>query len=344
MRRPQTHHCAAVGQALAEMHQAGRDFPLRRANALVARRLAPAVRDVARRAPTRSSRGSRRSSTAELEFLEHGMAGGSAGGVIHADLFPDNVFFLKGKLSGLIDFYFACNDLFAYDLAVCLNAWCFEAGQFLQRHARAGDDPGLRERCGALEPQEREKLPILARGAALRFLLTRLYDWLTVPAGRARHAEGPEGVSAKAPLPPEGRKRRRLRDAAVTTSSKRVVVHTDGACSGNPGPGGWGVILEFNGHRKELSGGAPRDDKQPHGAYRGDRGAQGAEGPLRGRAPHRFRVSPERHNQVDPRLEAKRLEDRRPQAREERRSLAGARDGDRHAPDRLALGAGPCRA
>ena len=103
-------------------------------------------------------------------------------GVIHANLFPDNVFFLNNKLSGLIDFYFACTDTLAYDLAICLNAWCFELDHaynvtkgraMLQAYARARP-----LRCG-----EDAAMPLLARGAALRFLLTRLVDWLDVPAG-----------------------------------------------------------------------------------------------------------------------------------------------------------------
>jgi homoserine kinase type II len=103
-------------------------------------------------------------------------------GIIHADLFPDNVFFLHNDLSGLIDFYFACTDILAYDLAICLNAWCFEPDHsynvtkgraLLQAYARAR----------ALSAAERRALPLLARGAALRFLLTRLVDWLNVPPG-----------------------------------------------------------------------------------------------------------------------------------------------------------------
>jgi len=98
-------------------------------------------------------------------------------GVIHADLFPDNVFFEGFKLTRLIDFYFACNDFFAYDLAVCLNAWCFErGGEFNVTKARRLLSSYRARR--ALSPIEIEALPLLARGAALRFLLTRLYDWL----------------------------------------------------------------------------------------------------------------------------------------------------------------------
>ncbi len=103
-------------------------------------------------------------------------------GHIHADLFPDNVFFLDGRLSGLIDFYFAATDLFAYDLAVCLNAWCFEPDMaFNVTKARAL----LRAYAAArpLSAAERAALPVLCQGAAIRFLLTRLYDWVNTPPG-----------------------------------------------------------------------------------------------------------------------------------------------------------------
>ena len=101
--------------------------------------------------------------------------------MVHADLFPDNVFFLGEKLSGLIDFYFACNDAFAYDVAICLNAWCFEA----DKSFNATKGRALLQGYGKVRPlddRERSVLPLLARGAALRFLLTRLYDWLHTPS------------------------------------------------------------------------------------------------------------------------------------------------------------------
>ena len=97
-------------------------------------------------------------------------------GVIHADLFPDNVFFRGSELSGIIDFYFACTDITAYDLAVCLNAWCFEPdGAFNITKARQLLAAYRFER--PFTGRELEALPLLARGAALRFLLTRLFDW-----------------------------------------------------------------------------------------------------------------------------------------------------------------------
>jgi homoserine kinase type II len=102
--------------------------------------------------------------------------------VIHADLFPDNVFFLGDKLSGLIDFYFACSDTLAYDVAICLNAWCFEP----DHSYNVTKGRNLLQAYSAtrrLSPEEKAALPLLARGAALRFLLTRVVDWLDVPPG-----------------------------------------------------------------------------------------------------------------------------------------------------------------
>jgi len=180
-RRPQTVHCAAVGRAVAEMHLAARDFPLHRPNALSVEGWPGLAAMSGERADTVEP-GLARTIAEELALLQANWPKDLPAGVIHADLFPDNVFFLEGRLSGLIDFYFACNDLLAYDLAVCLNAWCFEADRsfnLTKGKALVQSYQSVR----ALEPAEREAMPILARGAALRFLLTRLYDWLEVPPG-----------------------------------------------------------------------------------------------------------------------------------------------------------------
>jgi homoserine kinase type II len=119
---------------------------------------------------------------AELERLERDWPEGLPQGVIHADLFPDNVFFLGNKLSGLIDFYFACTDTLVYDVAICLNAWCFEPDHsYNVTKGRALLASYARTR--PLSAREWENLPLCARGAAVRFLLTRLVDWLDVPPG-----------------------------------------------------------------------------------------------------------------------------------------------------------------
>ncbi|TPW28704.1 homoserine kinase [Pararhizobium mangrovi] len=180
-RDPAPRHCYAVGAEMAAMHRAGADFGLTRANALSLadwRPLWNASRDDAR--TLRPGLGD--DIKGELAFLEANWPRDLPSGVIHADLFPDNVFFLDDRLSGLIDFYFACNDLLAYDVAVCLNAWCFSRdGAFDRASGRALLEGYESERT--LTAGERAALPTLARGAALRFFLTRLYDWLATPEG-----------------------------------------------------------------------------------------------------------------------------------------------------------------
>jgi len=174
-------HCAALGRALAELHRAGASFPMTRANDLSVdgwRRLFESSQT--RAAEVQS--GLAEELAEELVLLETVWPRDLPIGVIHADLFPDNVFFRDHELSGLIDFYFACTDFLAYDLAICLNAWCFEAdGSFNVTKARLLLDGYRRGR--PLAPAELAALPVLARGSALRFLLTRLFDWLNQPAG-----------------------------------------------------------------------------------------------------------------------------------------------------------------
>jgi len=172
-----------VGQALAKMHLAGRDFPIVRANALSVSGWRPLFEQAASRADE-VQHGLRAFIGAELDHLEAANVwpNNLPQGVIHADLFPDNVFFLGERLSGIIDFTFACNDMLAYDVAICLNAWCFESDySFNVTKARAFLNAYSRER--ELSDAEQHALPLLARGAALRFLLTRLVDCLNVPPG-----------------------------------------------------------------------------------------------------------------------------------------------------------------
>jgi homoserine kinase type II len=180
-RRPSVSHCAAVGTALAKMHLAGRDFNMTRVNALSVSGWRPLFTAMEARADELQA-GSRDLLAAELDYLEKAWPRTLPHGVIHADLFPDNVLFLGDRLSGLIDFYFACNDILAYDIAICLNAWCFEPDHaFNATKARAFLNAYCRERPLSIE--EQEALPLLARGASMRFLLTRFVDWLNVPPG-----------------------------------------------------------------------------------------------------------------------------------------------------------------
>ena len=182
-RKPNVAHCAGVGQALAKMHLAGRDFAMSRANALSVSGWRPLF-DVAASRADELQHGLRAFIGAELDHLESSNVWPKnlPMGVIHADLFPDNVFFLGEQVSGIIDFTFACSDMLAYDVAICLNAWCFESDcSFNVTKARAFLGAYGRER--KLSDAEQAALPVLARGAALRFLLTRLVDFLNVPKG-----------------------------------------------------------------------------------------------------------------------------------------------------------------
>jgi homoserine kinase type II len=181
-RKPNVAHCAGVGQALAKMHLAGRDFPMSRVNALSVSGWRPLFEQAAARADE-LQHGLRDFIAAELDHLEADVwPKHLPQGVIHADLFPDNVFFLGERVSGIIDFTFACTDMLAYDVAICLNAWCFESDcSFNVTKARAFLGAYGRER--ELSGAEQDALPLLARGAALRFLLTRLVDFLNVPSG-----------------------------------------------------------------------------------------------------------------------------------------------------------------
>jgi homoserine kinase type II len=180
-RRPNATHCSGVGQALAKMHLAGADFPLYRENPLSVAGWRPLFNLAASRADSVQA-GLSDFIARELDQLEASWPADLPVGVIHADLFPDNVFFLGNRVSGLIDFPFSCNDILAYDIAICLNAWCFEPDHsFNVTKARALLNAYGRER--KLSAAEESALPLLARGAALRFLLTRLVDFLNVPPG-----------------------------------------------------------------------------------------------------------------------------------------------------------------
>jgi homoserine kinase type II len=180
-RRIQPFHCAGVGDALARLHRAGENFAMTRTNGLSLdgwRRFDVATRDRADEVRA----GLADEIAAELAALSQLWPRDLPSGVIHADLFPDNVFFRGEHVSGLIDFYFACTDSLAYDLAICLNAWCFENdGSFNVTKARLLIAAYRAVR--PLEDSELRALPILARGAAMRFLLTRLYDWLNRSSG-----------------------------------------------------------------------------------------------------------------------------------------------------------------
>jgi homoserine kinase type II len=176
VRRPKAVHCEQVGRTLAELHLASAGFGLRRQNALGLKDWAPLFAHFRSEADNILP-GLEELITNELAALDATWPSDLPTGVIHADLFPDNIFFQRDDVTGVIDFYFACNDAFGYDLAICLNAWCFEADHSFNITKGAALFRGYQS-VRRLTQAERVSMPLLARGAALRFLLTRAYDWI----------------------------------------------------------------------------------------------------------------------------------------------------------------------
>lgn len=182
-------HCAALGTMLAKMHLASGSFAQSRSNDLSVsgwQKLADATLEKADTVRT----GLQQTIIKEMNFLQKHWPVGLPQGTIHADLFPDNILFSDHTISGIIDFYFACTDFWAYDLAICVNAWCFdEEHRFVPGKAKRLIEMYDAER--SMTAAEISALPILCRGAAMRFLLTRLFDWLNPVEGAVVRPKNP---------------------------------------------------------------------------------------------------------------------------------------------------------
>jgi len=192
---PDPSRCFMAGATMANLHAAGRGFELTRTNALNPSGWPPLVNSASAGADAVED-GLESLITGELGSVLAEWPTNIPHGVIHADMFKDNVFFLNGEISGVIDFYFACNDFLAYDLAIAINAWCFDDEfRFMPEHCAQLVAGYQSQRV--LKPGEVDVLPILARGAALRFLLTRLNDWLNVPEGAFVVPHDPKAFSSR---------------------------------------------------------------------------------------------------------------------------------------------------
>ena len=266
------------------MHLAGADFPGKRRNALSVDGWRPLFEQAARSRRRVSSTACARRSREELTHLERCWPRGLPAGVIHADLFPDNVFFLGDKLSGLIDFYFACTDTLAYDVAICLNAWCFEPDHSYNI-TKGQSLLNAYVKTRPLSQAELEALPLLARGAALRFLLTRLVDWLNVPPGALVKPKDPIEYFRKLRFHQKATKRRRLRTVGQEASARdrgpachhphrRRLLRQSRAGRLGRDPELWRA-------RERIEGRRGAHHQQPHGADGGDRGAGSAEAAVR---------------------------------------------------------------
>ena len=196
IRRPKAEHCRKLGEVLARFHLATQSFQGTRGNDLSLDGWRSLFGTIPAQAADDAFPGLRTRMGRELDQMDKLWPKDLPSGVIHADLFTDNVFFLNNEVSGLIDFYFACTDAYAYDLVICLNAWCFEpdlAFNVTKARALVAGYQSVRP----LEPAEIDALPLLARGASIRFLVTRLYDWLTVPDGALVVPKDPREYATK---------------------------------------------------------------------------------------------------------------------------------------------------
>lgn len=173
-------HCTALGSYLARMHKAAESFTAQRENPVGM----SAWQAFSQKTKARAHEvevGLAELIDTELAALESEWPSDLPKGAVHVDLFPDNVFFEDYRLSGVIDFYFSCIDMFAYDLAVVVNAWCFDEHHCFQQD-RYNALLAAYEDVRRLSLNEKQALPVLCRGAAIRFLMTRLNDWLFHPA------------------------------------------------------------------------------------------------------------------------------------------------------------------
>lgn len=172
----------AVGRALAQMQLAAADFAGTRENAIGRAEWQRLVQECGASGLAEIDAGFAELVARELPAVIAAWPEDLPRGTIHADLFPDNVLMLGEQVTGLIDFYFACTDLFAYDLAVTHAAWCFSNdGRAFDPAISAALIRGYEE-VRPLSVEERAALPLLARGACLRFALTRAWDWVNTPA------------------------------------------------------------------------------------------------------------------------------------------------------------------
>lgn len=270
---PGEEHCAALGTVLARMHLAMAGFDEERPNALsvdgwhalAARCTDEGLNSIAPGLATTITAMFR-----EIDGAWPRLGSGDLGsddlpaGVIHGDLFPDNVMLgPDGVITGIIDFYFACTDFYAYDLAICINAWCFDK-YYTFSPAAAKSLLRAYQSVRPLLDNEIDHLDLFARGAALRFLLTRAFDWLNQTPGAVVRVKDPgeflarmEHFAAHPDVLRTLAAQTAVSSPLPTEDKTMLKIYTDGACSGNPGPGGWGVLIMDGTESRTLCGGEP---------------------------------------------------------------------------------------
>jgi homoserine kinase type II len=183
------HHCQAAGETLAAMHRAGRDFSMKRKNSVGLAAWEALIQACAEKADTVEP-GLYKFLTQELSYLHDNWPKYLPRGMVHADFFPDNVFFTDEKLTGVIDFYFSCTETLAYDLMLAMNPWCFDWKGDLDT-GRSHAFLANYHKGRPLAKNELKSLPFFGRAAAMRIIATRLYDWLHPVEGALVRAKDP---------------------------------------------------------------------------------------------------------------------------------------------------------
>ena len=169
-------HCSNLGLTIAKMHNASEKLNIKRENELSFDKLGIIIEKL-KTYKKHINDEKLKFIEDEFLFLSREISKDLPSGIIHADLFPDNIFFEENNLTGIIDFYFSCNDFYAYEIAICLNAWCFEDSNNEFNPTKAKYLLGSYNQERKFSNEEVEALPLLARASALRYLLTRLLDF-----------------------------------------------------------------------------------------------------------------------------------------------------------------------
>ncbi len=175
-------NCYEIGKNIARFHKASKKIKLNRKNSLSLKEWPKLLNKIGNKSKIIKQN---LNSLMKNSFMEikNKWPKNLPHGIIHADLFIDNIFFKKNKLSGYIDFYFACNDFLMYEIAICINALCFDKknNKFIFNKKKSTNLIKGYSKIRKLSVKEKKSLNVLCRGAALRYLLTRTYDYLNTP-------------------------------------------------------------------------------------------------------------------------------------------------------------------
>ena len=174
--------CYEIGKNVAKLHITSKKIKLHRKNSMSLKKWPKILNKIDNRSRIINSNLNYLMKEALLE-VKNKWPKNLPSGIIHGDLFIDNIFFNKNKFHGYIDFYFACNDFLMYEIAICINALCFDKknGKFIFNKKKSKNLIKGYSKIRKLSQREKKSLNILCKGAALRYLLTRTYDYLNTP-------------------------------------------------------------------------------------------------------------------------------------------------------------------